>query len=401
MRLHALVLAATSALAQEPGIETRVSNVLARALPRQALAVVGRPLVPVQGPGQTQTPSSFRIERAPLAPAPDGHALRYDFHGVQGQPGDEKLALTFLGSESDGLGATLAPLEPALRKQLKLADGRGVIVTSVVPGGPAERVKIEPNDILLTLEELPIAEPGDLGKHLKAVGEKPVVLRLLRKGDPVELKVRPRYRVTLAPAEDESPRYFIGVQANPVDDALRSHVKLGEGGLIVREIVQDSPAAKAGLEVGDILLQVGEKPLADVDTLMTVVQEIGPKPAEVKILRGGRPTTVQLTPAPRPAGEEAGEADVVFGFAQTAPLWTERTQPIVAGVPARVSLFNRLGQASWPVQGELAGTPAIVRFTPDGGTNLVTGGDKVDALARQVEELRQAVEALKAAIEKK
>jgi membrane-associated protease RseP (regulator of RpoE activity) len=394
-------MAAMAALVQEPGIETRVSNVRARVVPPQALSVTGQAVVPGQGAGEVQ-PRVYTL-RGQLAQTPGGEALRYYTGAVQDQyqPARDKLALTLLGSESDGLGATLAPVEPALRKQLKLAEGRGVIVTSVVPGGPAERVKIEPNDILLTLEELPIAEPGDLGKHLKAVGEKPVVLRLLRKGDPVELKVRPRYRVTLAPAEDESPRYFIGVQADPVDDALRSHVKLGEGGLIIREVVQDSPAAKAGVEVGDILLQVGEKPLADVDTLMTVVQEIGPKPAEVKILRGGKPTTVQLTPAPRPAGEEAGEADVVFGFAQTAPLWTERTQPTFTGVPARVSLFNRLGQASWPVQGEPAGTQAIVRFTPDGGANIVGGGDKVDALARQVEELRQAVEALKAAVEKK
>ncbi len=315
--------------------------------------------------------------------------------------------LSPLGRESDDLGATLARVEPTLRKQLQLPEHQGVIVTSIVPGGPAERVKLEANDILLFLQiddptgatdqMRPIEEPGDLTKHLKAVGEKPVKLKLMRQGEAMTLKVKPRYRVTLAPIDDDTPRYFIGVQANPVDEIARSHLKLPENvGLVVNEIVAGSPAETAGIEQGDILIDIADMPLADTDFLITTVQENGEKELTLKALRAGKKVTLKVKPQPRPATEDEEQmtAEFIYNVVQPDKTAPDRRilalNPHIAGANGNLTLTMQplglvLDQAPLQVQGQTSGVADA----------------QIEALARQVEELKKAVEELKKAVEEK
>jgi hypothetical protein len=243
----------------------------------------------------------------PSAPQAAWIDAQQDWARLQGQ----NVVWTFTGAEDDGIGATLSAVDPALRAQLGLKDGAGVVVAAVVPGGPADRVGLKPNDILLSLDGHDIGEPEHLARYLKDVGDKVATLSIVRTGKPQELKVKARTRVSLAPAEDEAPKYFIGVQANPAGPELRAH--LGEAqpegqGLVIDSIVEDGPAAKAGLKAGDILLEFRGKPLDSVETLAAQVQAAADKAATVKLLRGGQATSLEVTPAPRPASESNAPA---------------------------------------------------------------------------------------------
>ena len=61
--------------------------------------------------------------------------------------------------------------------------------------------------------------------------------------------------------------YWLGVECLPVMPALRAQLNLPEKqGLLVAAVMPDSPAAKAGIKQHDVLLRVGEKPLAEVVT---------------------------------------------------------------------------------------------------------------------------------------
>ena len=52
-------------------------------------------------------------------------------------------------------------------------------------------------------------------------------------------------------------RYRIGVTLSEADDTLRSHLKLAASeGLVVTEVVNDSPAAKMGVKLHDVLTEV-------------------------------------------------------------------------------------------------------------------------------------------------
>jgi Do/DeqQ family serine protease len=98
------------------------------------------------------------------------------------------------------LGVSLEPLNDDLAKALGAPKGRGAVVKRVLPGGPAEKAGILPNDVILRFGETAV---GDL-QHLQrlvldAPVERSVTLRVLRQGKEVPVSV------TIAEAPAERP----------------------------------------------------------------------------------------------------------------------------------------------------------------------------------------------------
>lgn len=100
-------------------------------------------------------------------------------------------------------------------------------------------------------------------------------------------------------AEGRIRRGYIGVGVQPVKipDHLREKISGSpEAGLIVLSVVPGAAAEQAGLQVGDILLQLKGQSLEDVEQLQTQLRgELIGKPSELLILRGGDPRTLSVT----------------------------------------------------------------------------------------------------------
>ncbi len=99
------------------------------------------------------------------------------------------------------------------------------------------------------------------------------------------------------PAEEKSPpnrfpEYWLGVRLR-VDDQ----------GIIVQEVVPDSPAAKAGFAQNDVIVKVNDKKITDVSEVLQAVEAAKDKEMKLEIIRDGQPKTIAVTPAKRP--EEA------------------------------------------------------------------------------------------------
>ncbi|MFQ5731245.1 MAG: PDZ domain-containing protein [Planctomycetaceae bacterium] len=95
-------------------------------------------------------------------------------------------------------------------------------------------------------------------------------------------------------------KYWVGLNCTPVGDALRSHLKIADGqGLLVLDVVAKSPADKAKLKRHDILLKFGKVDVSAVSDLARAVQETGPKPVELQIIRAGKRRSIKITPAER------------------------------------------------------------------------------------------------------
>ena len=213
------------------------------------------------------------------------------------------LLLAYVDESSRNSGMTLAPADAALRAHLKLANNEGLIVTAVEAGSPAALAGIQRNDVLVSLAgEAPhpsvsLATPADLERGLKAYQDTPVSLWLFRGGQRMALKVQPRVRVSLGPVHPEPPTYWIGVSVGPVEPALHSQLRIPDGrGLIALEVVADSPAARAGLRVNDILLGYDGVPLSDQAQLTKLVQARGEKAANVELMRQGGQQVLVITP---------------------------------------------------------------------------------------------------------
>jgi len=94
------------------------------------------------------------------------------------------------------------------------------------------------------------------------------------------------------------------MQAVRLPEALVDKLKLpNEVGLLVVSAALDSPADKAGILIGDVIVSVGKTPISDPADLLSFLsgEHIG-KSLQVLILRGGEPRDVSITVGERPAG---------------------------------------------------------------------------------------------------
>jgi membrane-associated protease RseP (regulator of RpoE activity) len=241
-------------------------------------------LCPAQ-PQDPKIPPSFQVQDLLLQ-----GSVNYTEKGYLDQ------LLVFADPTDETFGATLQPVTEALRAQLDLPAGQGLLVASVRNGGPSDQVGLKQNDVLLALGNKSLASVDDLTKQLKAAGEEAVDLKLVRAGNKIRLTVRPVYRVTLGPVQETKTEYFLGVSLNAVDDALRAQLALPEGsGVLVTDIVKGTPAEKAGVKKLDIILTLAGKPIGKPDALAAQVQTVKDQPTTITLLRAGKELTIGIT----------------------------------------------------------------------------------------------------------
>ena len=91
------------------------------------------------------------------------------------------------GADQPRLGLALAPITPEQRSELGLdADQQGVLITEVVPGGPAEAKGIQAGDVVLSIDRQPVAQPADVVAAVRKAhesGAKSVLLYIARDGN--------------------------------------------------------------------------------------------------------------------------------------------------------------------------------------------------------------------------
>jgi len=107
-------------------------------------------------------------------------------------------------------------------------------------------------------------------------------------------------------------RGWLGVQIQPVTRDLAQSFGLdGEKGALVSEVIADSPAEKAGLKVGDIILEFDGKPVKEMNELPRLVAatEAGRK-AVVKYLRDGKISEITVSIEKLKDGEESESGGV-------------------------------------------------------------------------------------------
>jgi S1-C subfamily serine protease len=99
-------------------------------------------------------------------------------------------------------------------------------------------------------------------------------------------------------------RGYLGVSMQPVrlPDQIKSALNLSQnGGLIIIAVENDSPAAKGGLLIGDILLSIEGTQVNDTNDVQTILgpDRVG-QPVAVRVVRGGADNTVSVTVGERP-----------------------------------------------------------------------------------------------------
>lgn len=106
-------------------------------------------------------------------------------------------------------------------------------------------------------------------------------------------------------------RGWLGVSIQDVGDAIASAMKLNKPtGALVADVLDDSPAAKAGLEAGDIIESIDNHPVKTSADLRNAVASTEPgTKVTLSILRSGKEKTVDVTLGELPANGVVASAE--------------------------------------------------------------------------------------------
>ena len=197
------------------------------------------------------------------------------------------------------LGVSIQDLNPALAEQFDSPGTKGVLVGDVMENSPAEKAKLRRGDIIHRYR----GDTVDDAIHLRSLVAETspgtsIPLIILRDGQSqtvmVEIGTLPQDLTTIEPRQGAHGKHpLAGIAVDPVPHG-QTH---GNVGVMVREVKQGSPAQRAGLRRGDMLLEMNRERISDVRAFERMTRNLDPGKLVLVLLRRGH-TTIFLTIPP-------------------------------------------------------------------------------------------------------
>ena len=197
------------------------------------------------------------------------------------------------GSVTRGwMGVGIQDLTPELAHYYGLKDQKGVLVTQVFPGDPADKAGIQTKDVIIAVDGKPVGTSRELSSAVAgmAVG-KEVPVKILRDGKEQVLKVQLSERKeTEQEAKGPTPETDeLGIRAadlNP-ETARRFGIDENEKGVLVAGVKPGSKADLSGLQQGDIVKEVNRVPIQSVKEMTVEFGKTKPGDAASLLVKRG------------------------------------------------------------------------------------------------------------------
>ena len=209
------------------------------------------------------------------------------------------------------LGVSIQTVTPEIAEGLDLTEARGALVAGVSDNGPADKAGIRTGDVILEFDGKHIAEMRDLPR---LVAETPVGKSV----DVVALRDGRdrRFQVSVGRLEDaeeaqtadadhventdEGPA-VMGMSLSPLTAVMRERFQVADSirGVVITAVAPGSPAAEKGLSAGDVLLEVGQRPVRtpeDVIAQIAVQRKAGRQSVLLLVTDGEDKRFVALKP---------------------------------------------------------------------------------------------------------
>lgn len=203
------------------------------------------------------------------------------------------------------LGVQIQSVTSDLAKSFGMDRPAGALIGDVDKTGPAARAGVRSGDIILEYNGRAIADRAELPPLVAAtpVG-RTVPLKILRDGKTMNINVTVAALKTDQQASrdverDDEDKQILNIGIAPVPDELRKQFDLPAGGVLVAE-VRPGPAARAGIEQGDVILKLNGKDITGPEQFVKLVKELPrgkPISAQVQSQRGGRRFVAITLPA--------------------------------------------------------------------------------------------------------
>ncbi len=167
------------------------------------------------------------------------------------------------------LGVSVQDLTPALAAAFDIPARQGAVVVAVERNSPAEKVGLQPGDIVVTMNGRAVRSAADLRNSVGLLGiGQAVQMDILRAGRPKTLTAR---------IAEPSDTLVAGARLHRrLDGAVFGLTPLSGNGqgkaVMVKELERGSIAWNTGLRKGDIITQVNRQKVGDMDDLVRLVR---------------------------------------------------------------------------------------------------------------------------------
>lgn len=224
---------------------------------------------------------------------------------------------------------------------------KGVVVVSVVDDSPAKQAGIKKNDRISKVDGLQIIDAGQLNEISEKWKENQEIKIVLQRGDktlnfnlktkvlknPTAMVVKVstddedldrdedddnNVTVDVRSGDDDDSRYtvikdvekvkvpgvswsssnekggYLGVDGKTLQGQLKDYFKVKQG-VLIENVVKDSPAEKAGLKAGDVIVKIERRDVADFEDLVRILNFYNPdEKIQLDFVRRGDKKSVKV-----------------------------------------------------------------------------------------------------------
>jgi serine protease Do len=204
------------------------------------------------------------------------------------------------------LGVSLQPLSPDLAQSFGVKDAKGALVADVSADSPAARAGVKSGDVILEFNGKKVEDPSALARAV-AVAKPGETGKLTvwrdRQQTSLEVKLgeQPAERMASAPGGSGrggaagAAAMGLAVQSITPDIARQLELK-DPAGVVVTRVEPSSPADAAGIQRGDVIVEVDKKPVKSVDDFEKAMTASAGKQVLMRVQREGSALFVALAP---------------------------------------------------------------------------------------------------------
>jgi len=205
----------------------------------------------------------------------------------------------FLGVQPQAITADMVD-------NLGLKSTKGALIADVVKDSPAEHAGIKPGDVVVGLNGKPVNDNSQLTRDVGVIPPgNTVKLDVVREGRPrtveVKLAERPdeREQTGRTPSRSSGEKEqgdLLGLSVQDVTPQLarRSQLDASTKGAVVVDVAPDSPASDAGLEPGDVVVELNRRSVNSAADYRSAVKTV--KKGDTVLVRVKRGQATQYIP---------------------------------------------------------------------------------------------------------
>jgi len=199
--------------------------------------------------------------------------------------------------------------------------GSSARIMEVLAGSEAGRIGLKADDVITSFDGQKISNLDDLQKATQGLdAEKDVKIEVLRGGSTLSFtaKIKPMKKeelekqIQVSMSGDGDPMHistgnklvwvgedghkggFLGVEARNISEEMKTYFEV-KNGVLIEKVIEDTPAEKASLKAGDVIIEVSGRMIEDYADLVRTLKYYNPgEKVDVKYSRKGKVSTVKV-----------------------------------------------------------------------------------------------------------